>query len=117
MAGFKSGGSVRVSQVRSPLAGVSHFAEKPIRQPDIKIPKVSAPHVAAPKGPAVTMPKFTAAGGLGQPSYGKAGPIAMNRPPHTKQVNPRIIPMRRDIVPAQRPIGMTSQDEGSGGLQ
>jgi hypothetical protein len=102
---------------RSPLSGITHYAEKPIRQPAIKVPKVGAPRVAAPKGPAVTQPKFAAAGGLGQPGFGKAGPIASNRPPSTKQVSPRITPMRRDLIPASRPIGMTSQDAGSGGLQ
>lgn len=107
---FSSGGG-------GPLAAITHYAEKPIKMPAVTAKKVAAPRVSAPKGPAVTMPKFSSAGGLGQPTFGKAGPIAANRPPSTKQINPRITPMRRDLIPASRPIGMTSQDAGSGGLQ
>src|SRR5262252_3083269 len=75
------------------LAGITHYAEKPLHLPQVtapKIPKPSVPRIAQPK---VTAPKFTSAGGLGQPGFGAAGPIATNRPPRTKQITPRITPM------------------------
>jgi hypothetical protein len=124
MAGVKgvqirgpSFGGISAGGGRGPLSYIQHYAEKPIKMPAVttpKVPKPSVPRIGAPK---VTMPKFAAAGGLGMPTMGAAGPAASLRPHMSKQVTPRIIPQRRDLVPAKRPIGMTSQDEGSGGLQ
>lgn len=108
--------SVRVSQARSPLAGVSHYAEKPLHISPVKIPKVSGPKAPSTKMPAAPAPKLSATGGLGMPAYGKAPNLSSPAPHVGKQITPRITVMRRDLVPAQRPEKMTSQD-AIGGIQ